>query len=146
MNEPPVFVHNAFGSQLFPPPSLLHSFSSIHVSPLPVYPELQVHVREFIPSWHDAFESHGFVIHSSIFVQDTPSPSYPELHEHEYEPPVFVHVANWLHVAWPLEHSSLSVHDTSLTGSPEYPELHWHTPELQFSFDPHSESLWHGTM
>ena len=64
----------AFGLQLSV--FAVHSFTSVHVTPLPVYPVLQVHVKPPVVFWQAAFalQLSEFAVHSFTSVQTIPVP------------------------------------------------------------------------
>jgi hypothetical protein len=89
---------------------LVHSFTSVHVIPLPWYPGL--HAHEKLPGVlvHSAFAPQfaAPVVHSFTSVQSVPVPVYPALHAQVNEPSRFVQVAFGSHGLF--VHSFTSVH------------------------------------
>ena len=114
-----MFVHATKGVMLQPPLEVRHSFTSVQVIPLPVYPALQPHV--YAPS---VFVQVAVVAqvsvpaaHSLTSVQVTPSPMYPAGQApHELPPGVFVHATSGevLHPPLAVRHSFTSVQTVPL--------------------------------
>jgi len=74
VKPPTVFVQVAFTEQL--PGFAVHSLTSLHVTPLPLYPALQAHVKLPDVFVQVAFGEQlpGFAVHSLTSVQLMPSP------------------------------------------------------------------------
>jgi hypothetical protein len=72
VKEPGVFAQTPFALQFAPP--VVHSLTSVHSVPVPVYPALHAQVNEPSRFVHVAFASHGLFAHSFTSVQVSPFP------------------------------------------------------------------------